>query len=55
MKRSKIDFIENNIHGAWVICGRIGFRQYYGFTKQEAIRKYRAECDEEAAFVCVER
>lgn len=52
MKRSKIDFIEKNIHGAWVICGEIGFRQYYGYTKREAKAYYKKECTERAVFVC---
>ena len=39
-----IHFIERNIHGAWVICGAIGFRQYYGYTKKESMQMYRDEC-----------
>ena len=37
-------FIEQNVRGAWVICGRLGFRQYYGYTKAEAKQKYINEC-----------
>jgi len=51
MRRSKIDFIEKNIHGAWVICGEIGFRQYYYRTKQEAVNLYKEECNEKKVFV----
>ena len=46
MNRPLINFIEKNIHGAWIISGQLGFRQYYGYTKAEAIAKYKAECDQ---------
>ncbi len=39
-----IYLIEKNIRGAWVIYGRIGVKQYYGYTKQEAVAKYKEEC-----------
>lgn len=39
-----IFFIERNIRGAWVIYGRIGVKQYYDYTKAEAIAKYKDEC-----------
>lgn len=42
--RGCIFFAERNIHGAWVIYGDLGVRQYYGYTKREAERKYREEC-----------
>lgn len=42
--RGCIFFAERNIHGAWVIYGDLGVRQYYGYTKREAERKYRGEC-----------
>lgn len=35
--------VERNIRGAWVIYGSLGVRQYYGYTKAEAIRKYKEE------------
>lgn len=38
-----IFFIEKNVHGAWVIFGRLGVRQYYGYTKREACEKYKEE------------
>lgn len=43
---SDIFYIEQNIRGAWVICGRLGIRQYYYYTKQEAIEKYKKELKE---------
>lgn len=36
--------VEKNVRGAWVIYGALGVRQYYGYTKAEAIEKYREEC-----------
>lgn len=43
MRKSVIWYIEKNIYGAWVICGEIGIRQYYYYTKREAMSKYRYE------------
>ena len=44
MKRSNcIDFVEKNIRGAWVIWGVLGIRQYYYYTKKEAMRMYKEE------------
>lgn len=34
MSRKIIDFVERNIHGAWVVWGDLGIRQYYGYTKK---------------------
>ena len=45
-----IDFVERNIHGAWVVWGYMGIRQYYGYTKAEAIRKYKDEVDSKYVF-----
>ena len=42
---SCIRFAERNIHGAWVVYGLLGIRQYYGYTKKEAFAKYKAEYD----------
>lgn len=42
--------VEKNIHGAWVIYGVLGVRQYYGYTKSEAIKKYREECSGKVFF-----
>ena len=36
-------FIERNIHGAWVIYGDIGIKQYYYYTKKQAIQMYEEE------------
>lgn len=38
-----IFFTERNIRGAWVIYGALGVRQYYGYTKSEAQKKYKEE------------
>lgn len=35
--------VEQNIHGAWVIYGEIGIRQYYYYTKSQAMDMYRDE------------
>lgn len=40
VKRDVIFFIEKNIHGAWVIYGELGVRQYYGYTKAQARKMY---------------
>ena len=39
-------FVERNIHGAWVIYGLCAVRQYYGYTKTQAMRLYRQEYKE---------
>ncbi len=44
MDKVKIYFSEKNIHGAWVIYGSEGIKQYYYYTKKEAIRKYKEDC-----------
>lgn len=36
-----IFFAEQNIHGAWVVYGSEGVKQYYGYTKAQAIEKYK--------------
>lgn len=48
---AKINYIEKNIHGAYVIHGEIGIRQYYYCTKKDAIADYRKECEKEKIFV----
>ena len=40
-----IYFTERNVHGAWVVYGVLGVRQYYGYTKREAEKRYRNECN----------
>lgn len=42
--RGNIFLIEQNIRGAWVIYGRLGVRQYYGYSKKEAEKRYLEEC-----------
>lgn len=39
-----IYLIERNAHGAYVIYGELGVRQYYGYTREESKRKYMDEC-----------
>ena len=46
----KVYFSEKNIHGAWVVYGIIGIRQYYYYTKREAERLYREQVDKELCF-----
>ena len=41
-----INFIEKNIHGAWVVHGVNGYKQYYYYTKAEAIKLYKNEAKE---------
>ncbi len=38
-----IHFVERNYHGAWVVWGVIGIRQYYDYTKKRAIELYKEE------------
>ena len=38
--------VEKNIRGAWVIYGVLGIRQYYDYTKKEAIARYKQEIGE---------
>lgn len=40
---TNIYYVEKNIHGAWVINGVIGIRQYYYYPKTTAIKKYIEE------------
>lgn len=35
---------EKNIRGAWVVYGVEGVKQYYGYSKAEAIRLYKESC-----------
>lgn len=39
----KIFFTERNIHGAWVVYGSDGIKQYYGYTKRQAIERYQKD------------
>jgi len=40
-----IYFSEKNIHGAWVVYGALRVKQYYGYTKREAEKLYKNECN----------
>ena len=40
-----ITMIYKSFQGAWVIWGVIGMRQYYYYTKAQAKRMYRDECN----------
>lgn len=43
-RRGIIFFIERNIRGAWVVYGKEGIKQYYGYTKEQArFLYYRSE------------
>lgn len=46
MPKSKIHFMEKNVHGAWVVWGVIGIRQYYYYTKAQARSLYLKEVAE---------
>ena len=48
--KSVIHLMEKNIHGAWVIYGEIGVRQYYYYTKKEARSLYIKECKEKSPY-----
>ena len=37
-------FVGRNIWGAWVVYGIDGLKQYYGYSKLEAVRRYKADC-----------
>lgn len=43
MRDTGIFFVERNIHGAWVIYGELGVKQYYYYTKREAMNLYKDE------------
>lgn len=40
MRKSPIHFMEKNIHGAWVVYGLMGVKQYYYYTKAQARQMY---------------
>ena len=44
MFKGIVYFAERNIHGAWVVYGADGIKQYYGYTKQQAIEMYKRDC-----------
>lgn len=37
--------VERNIHGAWVVYGACGIKQYYYCAKTEAKIKYKEDSD----------
>ena len=39
-----IYFAELNHRGAWTVYGSEGIKQYYGYTKAEALARYRGSC-----------
>lgn len=39
-----IYFMKRNIHGAWVVYGVIGIKQFYGYTKTQAKQLYLENC-----------
>lgn len=41
--KATIYFIERNIRGAWVVYGSEGIKQYYGYTKRQAIEMYKQD------------
>lgn len=36
--------MDRNIHGAIVVYGEIGIKQYYYYSKAEDMRMYKEEC-----------
>lgn len=44
IRSNLIWLIEQSFQGAWVIHGQIGTRQFMGYTKNQAIKKYKEEC-----------
>ena len=42
-KRQIIYFTERNTHGAWVVYGIAGIKQYYYYTKKQAETLYKQE------------
>ena len=42
-KMGDVFFVEKNVRGAWVIYGKLGVRQYYGYTKARAVSLYKEE------------
>lgn len=44
MFKGVVWFSEMNIHGAWVVYGIDGIKQYYGYTKRQAEKQYKKDC-----------
>lgn len=43
INQKPIYFMERNFRGAWVVYGCDGVKQYYGYTKEQARKKYLSE------------
>jgi hypothetical protein len=41
MIRGIVWLVEQNVHGGYTVYGSCGIRQYYGYSKSEAITKYK--------------
>lgn len=41
---SVVFFVERNHRGAWVVYGEAGVKQYYGYTKKQAVQLYKESC-----------
>ena len=39
-----------NDRGAWVVNGAMGQKQYYGYTRKEAVNRYEDECKSRVFF-----
>ena len=48
--RGNIFYVERNVRGAWVIYGTLGIRQYYYYTKKQAMALYRQECQSKIVY-----
>ena len=42
---SVVFFVERNHRGAWVVYGATGVKQYYGYTKKQAVQLYKESCN----------
>lgn len=45
MMNGIVHFVELNVHGAWVVYGIYGIKHYYGYTRKEAVERYKASRD----------
>lgn len=45
INQNTVYFAERNERGAWVVYGAYGVKQYYGYTKAQALRLYRQSDD----------
>ena len=42
---STVYFAERNHRGGWAVYGAVGVKQYYGYTKKQAIQLYKDSCN----------